>query len=144
MRRPRRNHTAAFKAKVALAALKGDRTLAELAEKFDVHANQITQWKTQLLNGAIGVFMSPAEKRGPEQGPSAKEMQAKIGQLALEVDFLEVALGRVGECRAQSDDHQGACAAGEAAGAVARYFAIERVLPAGANVREGSGIDARH
>jgi transposase len=49
MRRPRRNHTAAFKAKVAVAALKGDKTLAELAEKFDVHANQITQWKTQLL-----------------------------------------------------------------------------------------------
>ncbi len=87
MRRPRRNHTAAFKAKVALAALKGDRTLAELAEKYDVHANQITQWKTQLLEGAIGVFMSPAERRGTVQGPSAKEMQAKIGQLALEVDF---------------------------------------------------------
>jgi transposase len=101
MRRPRRNHTAAFKAKVALAALKGDRTLAELAEKFDVHANQITQWKTQLLDGAIGVFMSPAEKRGPEQGPSTKEMQAKIGQLALEVDFLEVALGRVGDASAK-------------------------------------------
>jgi transposase len=101
MRGPRRNHTAAFKAKVALAALKGDRTLAELAEKFDVHANQITQWKTQLLDGAIGVFMSPAEKRGPEQGPSTKEMQAKIGQLALEVDFLEVALGRVGDASAK-------------------------------------------
>jgi transposase len=101
MRRPRRNHTAAFKAKVALAALKGDRTLAELAQKYDVHANQITQWKTQLLDGAIGVFMSPAEKRGPEQGPSTKEMQAKIGQLALEVDFLEVALGRIGDASAK-------------------------------------------
>ncbi len=101
MRRPRRNHTAAFKAKVALAALKGDRTLAELAEKYDVHANQITQWKTQLLDGAIGVFMSPAEKRGGEPGPSVKEMQAKIGQLALEVDFLEVALGRVGDASAK-------------------------------------------
>lgn len=87
MRRPSRNHTAAFKAKVALAALKGDKTLAELAEKYDVHGNQITQWKTQLLEGAIGVFMTPAEKRGTEHGPSAKEMQAKIGQLALEVDF---------------------------------------------------------
>ena len=52
MKRPRRNHTAAFKAKVALAALKGAKTLAELAEKHDVHANQITQWKTQLLEGA--------------------------------------------------------------------------------------------
>ncbi len=100
MKRPRRNHTAAFKAKVALAALKGDRTPADLAEKYDVHGNQITQWKTQLLEGAIGVFMSPAEKRGTDQGPSAKEMQAKIGQLALEFDFLEVVLGRVGDASA--------------------------------------------
>ena len=101
MRRPRRNHTAAFKAKVALAALKGDKTLAELVEKYDVHGSQITQWKTQLLEGAIGVFLSPAEKRGTEHGPTAKEMQAKIGQLALEVDFLEVALGRVGDASAK-------------------------------------------
>jgi hypothetical protein len=56
MRRPRRNHTAAFKAKVAIAALKGDETLAALAEKFDIHPNQITQWKTQLLGNASGVF----------------------------------------------------------------------------------------
>jgi len=55
-RRPRRNHTAAFKAKVALAALKGEKTLTELAQQFDVHANQITQWKSQLLEGAAGVF----------------------------------------------------------------------------------------
>ena len=54
MRSPRRNHTAAFKAKVAIAALKGDETLAALAEKFDVHPNQITQWKTQLLENASG------------------------------------------------------------------------------------------
>ena len=95
-RRTRRNHTAAFKAKVALAALKGDKTLAELVEKYDVHGSQITQWKAQLLDGAIGVFLSPAEKRGTNQGPTAKEMQAKIGQLALEVDFLEVAAARRG------------------------------------------------
>jgi transposase-like protein len=101
MRRPRRNHTATFKAKVALAALKGDRPLAELAQKFDVHANLITQWKTQLLEGAIGVFTSPGEKRGAEPGPNVKDMQAKIGQLALEVDFLEVALGRVGDASAK-------------------------------------------
>jgi transposase-like protein len=54
MRRPRRNHAAAFKAKVAIAALKGDETLAALAEKFDVHPNQITQWKTQLLENTSG------------------------------------------------------------------------------------------
>ncbi len=95
MRRPRRNHTAAFKAKVAIAALKGDKTMIELAEKFDVHANQITQWKTQLLDGALGVFMTPAEKREEPSGPTMKDMQAKIGQQALELDFLSGALGRI-------------------------------------------------
>src|SRR6266516_6842063 len=94
MRRPRRNHTAAYKAKVALAALKGDKTLAELSEKFDVHSSQIVQWKTQLLDGAMGVFLTPAEKRESQGGPSVKDMQAKIGQLALENDFLAGALGR--------------------------------------------------
>jgi transposase len=59
-RRPRRNHTPAFKAKVAVAAIKGDRTLADLAQQFDVHPNQITQWKAQLLEGAAGVFGSGA------------------------------------------------------------------------------------
>lgn len=55
-RRPRRNHAPAFKAKVALAAIKGEKTLAELAQAFDVHPNQITAWKAQLLEGASGVF----------------------------------------------------------------------------------------
>jgi transposase len=55
-RRPRRNHTPAFKAKVALAAVKGDRTLAQLADKFDEHPNQITSWKAQLEGGAADVF----------------------------------------------------------------------------------------
>ena len=101
MRRPRRNHTAVFKAKVALAALKGDQTMLELVAKYDVHGSQVTQWKTQLQEAAVGVFLSPAEKRGGEVGPSAKDMQAKIGQLTLENDFLEVALGRIGDASAK-------------------------------------------
>ncbi len=59
-RRPRRNHTPVFKAKVALAAIKGEKTLADLAQQFDVHPNQITQWKSQLQEGAAGVFGSGA------------------------------------------------------------------------------------
>jgi transposase len=59
-RRPRRNHTPAFKAKVALAAVRGELTLAELAQQFDVHPHQVTQWKAQLLEGAAGVFGSAA------------------------------------------------------------------------------------
>ena len=64
-RRARRNHTAGFKAKVALAAIKGEKTLSELSEQFDVHANQITQWKSQLLEGAVGVFRGEAKAEAP-------------------------------------------------------------------------------
>ena len=85
-RRPRRNHTAAFKAKVALAALKGDKTLAELAQQFDVHPNQITDWKTRLQESAGGVF---GEDKGEQQVKvDVTRMQAKIGELTLENDFL--------------------------------------------------------
>ena len=93
-RRPRRNHTAAFKAKVALAALKGDKTLAELAQQFDVHPNQITDWKTRLQESAAGVF---GEDKSEEQVKvDVTRMQAKIGELALENDFLESALVKAG------------------------------------------------
>ena len=95
MRRPRRNHSAAFKAKVAIAAVKGDQTLAQLAERFDVHPNQINDWRSALLERAAEVFATAADKR--EQGPDIKSLHAKIGQLALENDFLAGALGRVGE-----------------------------------------------
>jgi transposase len=93
-RRPRRNHSPAFKAKVALAAVRGEQTLTELAQQFDVHPNQIKQWKDQLLEGATGVFGDPPKE---EASPvDLKELHAKIGQLALENDFLSGALGKAG------------------------------------------------
>jgi transposase len=95
-RRPRRNHTAAFKAKVALAAVKGDKTLAELAEQFDIHPNQITQWKTQLLEGAVGVFGGEANADAATEAVNIKTLHAKIGALALDNDFLEGALTKAG------------------------------------------------
>jgi transposase len=95
-RRPRRNHTAAFKAKVALAALKGEKPLTELAQQFDVHANQITQWKSQLLEGAAGVFGGDAKAEPAETAVDVKTLHAKIGQLTLENDFLEGALTKAG------------------------------------------------
>lgn len=94
-KRPRRNHTPAFKAKVALAALKGDRTLAELAQQFDVHPNQITQWKGQLFEGAAGVFGQDRSAAGSRPG-DLKALHAKIGELVLENDFLEGALDKAG------------------------------------------------
>src|SRR5258706_3106661 len=82
-RRPRRNHTAAFKAKVALAAIKGDRTLAQLAEQFDVHPNQITTWKAQLESAAADVF-DPGGSGGATQPPVVGQtLQSTRGQLTL-------------------------------------------------------------
>ena len=95
-RRPRRNHTGAFKAKVALAALKGEKTILELAQQFDVHANQITQWKSQLLEGAAGVFGGDAKAEPAEAAVDVKTLHAKIGQFTLENDFLEGALTKAG------------------------------------------------
>ena len=94
-KRIRRNHTPAFKAKVALAAIKGEKTLAELAQQFDVHPNQITQWKGQLLEGAAGVFGHGRAEAGAAP-VDLKALHAKIGELALENDFLEGALTKAG------------------------------------------------
>jgi transposase-like protein len=88
-RRPRRNHTPAFKAKVALAAIKGDRTLAQLAEQFDVHANQITSWKAQLEGGAADVFGPGSGNGAMHPAVDVKSLHAKIGELTLENDLYE-------------------------------------------------------
>ena len=114
-RRPRRNHSPAFKAKVAVAAIKGEKTLIELAQEFDVHPNQIKQWRDQLLEGATGVF-GDAPKAELEPTIDVKTLHAKIGELTLENDFLSgarrtarrappVRANRAGVCcRAQKDD----------------------------------------
>ena len=112
-KRTRRNHTPAFKAKVALAAIKGDRTLAELAEQFDVHPNQITSWKAQLaeqfdvhpnqvtawkaqLEGGAADVFGPNGSGAAQPAIDVKSLHAKIGELALENDFLEGALTKAG------------------------------------------------
>ena len=94
-KRPRRNHSPAFKAKVALAAIKGEKTLSELAEQFDVHPNQITTWKSQLLEGAAGVF-GQEKADAKEATVDLKSLHAKIGELTLANDFLEGALSKAG------------------------------------------------
>ena len=93
-RRARRNHTPAFKAKVALAAIKGEMPLSELAQLFDVHPNQITTWKSQLQEGAAAVFGSGNAAAQP--AVDVRSLHAKIGELTLENDFLEGALGKAG------------------------------------------------
>ena len=87
-KRPRRNHAPAFKAKVALEALKADQTIVELAQRYQVHPNQITAWKKQLLENAPEIFN---RSRKTESGPDVKDLHAKIGQLAMEnhFDFVE-------------------------------------------------------
>ena len=95
-RRTRRNHSPAFKAKVALAAIKGEKTLAELAQQYDVHPNQITAWKAQLLEGAAGVVRLRFARPRTAPAVDLKTLHAKIGELTLENDFLSGALGKAG------------------------------------------------
>lgn len=92
-RRKRRNHSPIFKAQVAIAAVKGDKTLAELAQQFDIHPNQITDWKMQLQERSSQVFGDSTAKTAE---PDLKTLHAKIGQLTLENDFLEGALTKAG------------------------------------------------
>jgi transposase len=92
-RRTRRKHLPEFKAKVAMAAIVGDKTLAELAQLYEVHPNQITEWKRKLSERAADVFATTAKTEPPVD---LKVLHAKIGQLTLENDFLEHALNKVG------------------------------------------------
>ena len=93
MRCKRRYHLPGLKAKATLAAIKGDKTLAELAEQFDVHQNQTQDWKKQLLDQADTVFGSSQERKTADDA-QLKDLHAKIGELALENDFLAKARGR--------------------------------------------------
>jgi transposase len=92
-RRPRRNHSPVFKAKVALEAIREEQPLITIAERFDVHPNQITKWKRQLLDGAPAAFGEGDKAK--EDGPRLAELHAKIGELTMGNDFLSGALGRI-------------------------------------------------
>ena len=92
-RRKRRNHSPALKAKVALAAVKGEHTLAELADQFDIHPNQIQDWKKRLVEGAEDVFGGNAVEAAHNE-KEVEKLHAKIGQLAMENDFLSKVQGR--------------------------------------------------
>ena len=90
----RRNFSAAFKAKVALEALRGDATLAELAARHRVHPNPITKWKRQAGEGMVEVFSGKPARRDGAHESEIKELHAKIGELTIEKDFLSKAFGR--------------------------------------------------
>jgi transposase len=93
MSRKRRNHSPEFKAKVALAGIKGDETLSELAQRFGINANLIVKWKKQLLEQSSEVFTS-GKGLAPDRESELKDLQAKIGELTMVNDFLSKALGR--------------------------------------------------
>jgi len=94
MRRKRRTHKPEFKAKVALAALQGELTMAEIMRKFDVHGNQVMDWKKQLLSSAREVFGRTTSNK-EESEEEVQVLHAKIGQLTMENDFLERGLERI-------------------------------------------------
>lgn len=94
MAKKRTRYSAEFKAKVALAALKGEETLAQLSARFGVHPNLIAQWKRQASDGLAEVFSGKQERRQSDDEARIKELHAKIGELTVERDFLSKAFGR--------------------------------------------------
>jgi transposase len=93
VRRQRRNHSPAFKARVALEALRGEKTIAELAQQHDVHPNQITTWKNELVQRSGEIFGGAAAESEADR-EKLRDLHAKIGELTVERDFLAAALGR--------------------------------------------------
>ena len=93
MKKPRRNHAPAFKARMALEVLRGEKTLVELSALHDVHPTQLTSWKNHLLEGAAGLFGGGATE-GAGERERIRELHAKIGELTVERDFLDGALGK--------------------------------------------------
>jgi len=91
MSKKRRNHTPAFKAKVALAAIKNESTMADLSKRFNINQNMITRWKKQLLENSAEVFASKAGF-STDREAEIKSLQAKIGEITMENDFLSKAL----------------------------------------------------
>ena len=130
----------AFKAKVALAAIRGDKTLSELAERFEVHVNQITQRKSQLLDGAADVF-GEARSTPPQELVGVKTLRAKIGALTLEDNFLEGALTKTGLLSA-GDDRSRVRTSHQAAGRSSGNRPQERLLAAALALRRRSVADA--
>ena len=93
MSKKRRNHSPEFKAKVAIAALKGDETLSQLSQRFSINSNLIVKWKKQLLENSVEVFAS-GKGLAPDRESEIKDLQAKIGEITMVNDFLSKALGR--------------------------------------------------
>jgi putative transposase len=89
LKNKRRNHSCAFKAKVALAAAKGDKTIAELASEYEVHPNQITQWKKQLLESLPELFSRRRHNEQQDQDALTSQLYQQIGQLKVELDWLK-------------------------------------------------------
>jgi len=90
----RKRYSAEFKAKIALDAIKGEETAAQIASRYGVHPTQVTQWKSQARDGMAEVFLGKADRKEKDHESEVKELHAKIGQLTVERDFLAKAFGR--------------------------------------------------